>query len=136
MPQVHRLQPHDAVPESGRFILVLRRFGEDAPAVAITEFIVADGVEPPEMAPAMRSDGNGMDFDEAVAAAAAQAEYRGIPNVYAVDRTSGAREREVLAHSGDRTVGMDKLQDTASGETGTDIRDRPLDAGYNLTPHR
>jgi phage baseplate assembly protein gpV len=136
MPKVHLLQPHDAVPESGRFVLVLRRLGEDAPDVVITEIILSENTEPPEMSVALRPDGTSMDFDEAVAAATAEAERRGIPAVYAVDRTSGPREREVLAHGGDHTVAMDKLDDTAAGETGSDMRDRPLDAGYNVTPHR
>ena len=31
MTEVHRLEPHDELPENGRFVLVMRRFGEDAP---------------------------------------------------------------------------------------------------------
>jgi hypothetical protein len=30
---------------------------------------------------------------------------------------------------------MEKLADQEAGEQGSDIRDRPMDAGYNLTPH-
>jgi hypothetical protein len=53
-----------------------------------------------------------------------------------VDRTAGPREREVLRHHGDHAVDIEKLADEEPGETGTDIRDRPMDAGYNVTPHR
>src|SRR4051794_19710935 len=136
MTEVQQLEPHDALPESGPYVLVLRRFGEDAPDIAITEIIVADDDPPPELTVALRPDGNTMHFDEAVASAVAQAEERGISIVYAVDRTRGPREAEVLSHGGDRTVDMDKLVDDTAGETGTSIQDRPPDAGYNLTPHR
>jgi hypothetical protein len=136
MTEVHLLEPHDELPENGRFVLVMRRFGEDAPDIAITEMIVADGDSPPEVTVALRPDGNSMHFDEAVATAVAMAEERGLSAVYAVDRTRGPREAEVLSHDGDRTVDMDKLDDAAEGETGTDMKDRPMDAGYNLTPHR
>jgi hypothetical protein len=89
---VHRLEPHDELPENGRFVLVMR-------AVAL-------------------------------------AEERALSFVYAVDRTGGPREAEVLSHGGDRTVGMEKLDDAAEGERGTNMQDRPPNAGYNLTPHR
>ena len=104
--------------------------------IAITEIIVADDNPPPEVRVALRPDGNSMHFDEAVATAVALAEERGVSVVYAVDRTRGPREAEVLSHGGDRTVDMDKLDDAAEGERGTNMKDRPLDAGYNLTPHR
>jgi hypothetical protein len=136
MTEVHRLEPHDELPENGRFALVMRRFGEDAPDIAITEIIVADADPPPEVTVALRPDGNSMHFDEAVAAAVALAEERGLSVVYAVDRTGGPREAEVLSHGGDRTVGMEKLDDAAEGERGTNMQDRPPNAGYNLTPHR
>jgi hypothetical protein len=35
----------------------MRRFGEDAPDIAITEMIVADGDSPPEVTVALRPDG-------------------------------------------------------------------------------
>jgi hypothetical protein len=47
MTEVHRLEPHDELLENGCFVLVMRRFGEDAPDIAITEFIVADDDPPP-----------------------------------------------------------------------------------------
>jgi len=136
MAEVQQLEPHDALPESGPYVLVLRRFGEDAPRVAITEIIVADDDPPPELTVALRPEGSSMHFDEAVAAAVAQAEEKGIPAVYAVDWTRGPREAEVLSHGGDRTVDMGNLVDDTAGETGTNMQDRPTNAGYNLTPHR
>jgi hypothetical protein len=135
MTEVHRLEPHDELPENGRFVLVMRGFG-GAPDIAITEIIVADDDPPLEVKVALRPDGNSMHFDEAVAAAVALAEERALSFVYAVDRTGGPREAEVLSHGGDRTVGMEKLDDAAEGERGTNMQDRPPNAGYNLTPHR
>lgn len=78
MTAVKRLEPHDELPESGRFVLVMRRFGEDAPDTAITEIIVADDNRPSEMIVALRPDGNSMHFDEAVATGVAFAEERGL----------------------------------------------------------
>jgi hypothetical protein len=92
MTEVHQLEPHDELPEDGRFVLVMRRFGEDAPTIALTEIIVVDDDPPPEVTVALRPDGNSMHFDEAVAAAVALAEERGVSVVYAVDRTGGPRE--------------------------------------------
>lgn len=135
MPKVQRLQPHDPLPESGRYMLVLRRFGEDDPQVAVTEIITANGQDPPELSVAVRPDGTPMPFEEAIGVAESRAESDGCPTVYAVDRTAGQREREVSQHHGDHSVGMAKLADEEPGETGTDIRDRPMGAGYNLTPH-
>jgi hypothetical protein len=40
-------EPHDELLENGCFVLVMRRFGEDAPDIAITEFIAADDDPPP-----------------------------------------------------------------------------------------
>lgn len=131
-----RLQPHDPLPDSGRYMLVLRRFGEDDPLAAITEIIRADGKDPPELTVAVHPDGTPMPFEKAIGVALKQAESQGYPEVYAVDRTAGPREREVLKHHGDHSVDMEKLADEEAGETGSDIRDRPMDAGYNVTPHR
>lgn len=136
MPEVRRLEPHDPIPESGRYILAIRRFGEDDPQVAIAEIVVVDGENRPELTVAVRPDGSPMLLDEAIRIAAERAEHLGCPIVYAVDRTAGPREREVLRQRGDHTVGMEKLADEDAGEQGTDVRDRPMDAGYNLTPHR
>jgi hypothetical protein len=135
MPKVQRLQPHDPLPDAGRYMLVLRRFGEDDPQVAVTEIIMADGKDPPELTVAVRPDGTPMAFQEAIGVAEKRAEREGCPAVFVVDRTAGPREREVLRHHGDHAVHTEKLADEATGEEGSDIRDRPTDAGYNLTPH-
>ena len=136
MTEVQRLQPHDPLPETGRYMLVLRRFGEDDPQAAITEIIMADGEGAPELTVAVRPDGTAMPFEEAIGVAQRQAQSEGCPTVYAVDRTAGPREREVLRHHGDHAANMGKLVDEEPGEEGSDIRDRPRDAGYNVTPHR
>jgi hypothetical protein len=135
MTKVRRLHPHDPLPDSGRYMLVLRRFGEDDPQVAVTEIIMADGKDPPELTLAVRPDGTPVPFEEAIGVAVSRADNAGCPMVYAMDRTAGEREREVLQHHGDHSVDMEKLADEEPGETGTDIRDRPMGAGYNLTPH-
>jgi hypothetical protein len=124
--EVHRLQPHDPVPESGRYLLVLRRFAEDAPRVTLTELVISDGRDPPQLTVPMGSDGAPLDFEGAVSAAQARAEREGFDRVYVVDRTAGGREQEILAHHGDHTVGMEKLDDMdlEEGERGSDLRDR------------
>lgn len=121
MSKLHRLQPHDAVPEAGRYILVLRRFAEDAPRVTLVELIVSDGLQPAQLTVPVGEDGKALDFEAAIAAAQAQAEREGFADVYAVDRASGAREKEILAHHGDHTVGMERLVDSdlEEGETGS-----------------
>lgn len=137
MTELCRLSPHDPAPE-GRYMLVLKRFGEDAPLVSVVELITAVDGESARLTVLTRPDGTPMDFEEAVEAALARAEPDGFTVVHALDRTAGVREHEVLAHGGDRTVGMEKLVDTdpEDGEEGTDMRDRPADAGTNLTPRR
>lgn len=138
MTELRVLQPHDPVPEGGRYMLVLRRFGEDSPGTAITEIITADGRDPPEVSVALLPNAEPMDFRRAVQQAKVDADRRGFGVVYAVDRTAGPRERMVKQHGGDRATGLDRMADTdqEDGEMGTDIRDRPADAGYNLRPER
>ena len=138
MAEVRRLAPHDPVPEGGRYMLVMRRFGEDAPDVALTEVIMAEGAEPPVLRPAVDAKGAPLDFEATVKRAAAEADRQGYGVVYAVDRTAGPQEHEVLEHHGDRTTGMERFADSdpEDGELGADMRERPLDAGYNVTPRR
>jgi len=138
MAELRVLKPHDPVPEGGRYMLVLRRFGEDDPRTAITEIITADGRDPPQGTVAVSAGAQPMAFREAVQRARAEADRRGFGVLYAVDRTAGPQEHAVLEHRGDRTTGMDHLVDThrEDGESGTDIRDRPEHAGYNLRPER
>jgi hypothetical protein len=136
MPAIRRLAPHDPVPETGRYLIVMRRFAEDAPRTTVTELIASDGHNAPVLTVPTDAGGTPLDFEAAVRAAAAQAERDGLPDVFAVDRTAGPREQEVLTHGGDHSVHAERLADTdlTEGEPGPDIRDRPEDAGYNLTP--
>lgn len=138
MTELRVLQPHDPVPEGGRYMLVLRRFGEDSPRTAITEIITADGRDPPEVSVALLPNAEPMDFRRAVQQAKAEAERRDFGVLYAVDRTAGPQEQAVKRHAGDRTTGLEQKVDSdrEDGELGTDIRDRPRDAGYNLRPER
>lgn len=138
MADIRRLAPHDPVPESGRYLIVMRRFAEDAPRMTITELIASDGEHAPVLIVPTGSDGLPLDFEAALRAAQVQADRDGVREVIAVDRTAGPREREVLAHGGDHAVHGETLADTdlEEGEPGPDMRDRPQDAGYNLTPDR
>jgi hypothetical protein len=116
MPDIRRLQPHDPLPEVGRNIIVMRRLGEDAPSMAVTEIILTDGPKQSVTA-AVNPDGTEMEFEEAVRLAVSQAKDREYNVVYAVDRTAGPREREVLAHGGDHTTGMESLVDEDEDQT-------------------
>ena len=125
------LDPHDPVPETGRFILVLQRFGEDDPQVRVVEFIESDGVHARSRL-ALAPDRRPLGFAEATEAALARALNEAIDTVYALDRTAGPREQIVRSHHGDHTVAMEGLADSDAEdeEPGTDIRDRPHDAGF------
>ncbi len=136
MAELRRLDPHDPLPDRGRFLLVMRRFGEDSPRLTLTELIASDGETSPQVGVPLGADGMPLDFEAAVQEATRRAERDDYATVYAVDRTAGPREREVLAHHGDHATGSAKLADTdpEDGETGSDLRDRPHDAGRNLRP--
>ncbi len=130
MTEIIRLEPHDALPEGGNIALVLRRFGEDDPSSIITE-IDFFGRHPAAVL-AMGEGGQPPRFEDAVHEAVRQAQARGIATVYAIDRTAGRREQEVLTHHGDHSVRSDELSDTdeEDGERGATILDRPSGAGY------
>ncbi len=130
MTDIIRLEPHDPLPEGGNIALVLRRFGEDDPQSVITE-IDFFGRHPAAVI-AAGPGGRPVAFEDAVHEAVRQAAERGIATVYAVDRTSGRREQEVLRHAGDHSVRADELSDTdqEDGEQGNTILDRPPSAGY------
>lgn len=138
MADLRRLEPHDPVPEGGRYMLVLRRFGEDDPDVAVTEIITADGRDPPQAEPVLAQGARPMEFEAAVEHAQVLADRQGYGILYVVDRTMGQPERAVRQHHGDRTASMDRFADTdpEDGAQGTDLRDRPRDAGYNLNRER
>lgn len=125
MAEIRRLDPHAPLPEGlGRHVIVFGHFDEDNPRATVTEIILTNGSGASEATRPVRPDGTPMGLDEAVDAGRRVAESEGLQLVYVVDRTAGAREREVLAHGGDHTVGMAELQDTAleEGERGPDMR--------------
>jgi hypothetical protein len=130
MTQIIRLDPHDPLPEHGEHALVIRRFGEDDPKMVITEIDFFGRA--PTMQLAVRDDGKPLDWEDAVQGARAEAEGRGFRRLYAVDRTAGRREQEVIAHHGDHSVFSGELSDTdeEDGVKGSSILDRPPGAGY------
>jgi hypothetical protein len=71
-------------------------------------------------------------WEDAVQTARAEAARSGFKRLYAVDRTAGRREQEVLAHNGDHSVFAGELSDTdeEEGVTGSSILDRPPGAGF------
>jgi len=130
MTKIIELSPHDPVPDHGHHGLVLRHMGEDDPNAVVTE-IVFYGADGGSLA-AYKPDGTAMSLEAAVAVAKAEAERRGVGTVYVLDRRKGLREQEVLAGHGDHSFPKDALSDTdpEDGEQGSDLRDRPHDAGY------
>lgn len=125
MASIRKLNPHDPVPEDGPNIVVLRRFRDDDPSQVVVEIAetIRDGRERRRLA--VHPDGTPMGWDEALEAARHEAEAAGLREVIAIDRTAGGREHDVLAHHGDRTVGMGALDDMdlEEGERGPDMRD-------------
>lgn len=128
MADIIRLQPHDPLPE-GRYVAVLRRFDEDDARRVVTE-IILHGTSGAETARPTGADGRAMAFDDAISQAVQVADSERIPAVHAIDRTAGAREQEVLRHSGDHSVNMDGLSDSdmEEGERGPDMRDMVHDS--------
>ncbi len=126
MTELRVLAPHDPVPESGHYMIVMRRFAEDAPRAVITEVITSDGRSAPVLTVPTDADGAPLDFAAAVRVARREAERQGLAVLYAVDRTAGSREREVLEHGGDHAVHSERLADSdlEEGEPGPDMRDR------------
>ena len=125
MAEVRKLDPHAPLPEGlGRHVIVFSHVDEDDPRATVTEIILTNGPGDAEATRPMRPDGTPMSFAEAVDAGRRVAESEALQVVYAVDRTAGTREREVLAHGGDHTVGMAELQDMnlEDGERGPDMR--------------
>lgn len=125
MAEIRRLDPHAPLPEGlGRHVIVLNQFDEEDPRRTVTEIILATGAGATETTRPVQPDGTPMSFDEAIVAGRRVAESEGLQVVYAVDRAAGAREREVLAHGGDHTVNMAKLDDMdlEEGERGPDMR--------------
>lgn len=125
MAEIRHLRPHDPLP-SGHAVTVMRRFDEDDPRRLMVEMIVSHRSGGEETSRPQRADGSLMAFEEAIEAARRHAEEHGLTVVYAVDRTGGPREQEVLRREGDHSVGADRLDDAdlEEGEHGPDMRDR------------
>ncbi len=130
MVETIRLGPHDPLPDAGNHALVFRRLGEDDPNAVVTELVFYG--QHPATVPAIGQDGHAMTLEQSVQAAKAEAERRHLPRLYVIDRTAGKLEQEALHDHGARDFKGDTLEDTdpEDGERGTDIRDRPHDAGY------
>ena len=125
MVETRTLRPHDPLPGPPA-IVVMRRFDEDDPRRLMIETIVSHTSGAEETSRPVRADGSFMDLDEAVAAARALAQSRGLPAVHVIDRTAGPRERDIISHQGDHSIDMETLDDMdlEDGEKGSDMRDR------------
>jgi hypothetical protein len=130
MTDIIRLEPHDALPDHGTHALVIRRFGEDDPNAVVTEIDFFGRHR--TMSVAVGEDGKPLPWEDVVQGARREAQERGYATLYAVDRTAGRREQEVLAHHGDHSLFSGELSDTdeEDGVTGTTMLDRPNDAGF------
>ena len=127
MVEIRRLDPHDPMPQSDDLhVVVLQRFDEDEPRATVIDIIVSRGAAGVEASHPTRPDGTAPDFEEALRAARIVAEREGVDVIYAIDRTAGPREQEILRHGGDHSVGSAKLDDfdLEDGERGPDMRDR------------
>jgi len=130
MTEIIRLEPHDPLPGAKPYALVIRRFGEDDPNATITE-IDFFGAHP-TMTLAAGPGGAPARWDDVVHYAREQAERRGYKALYAVDRTAGAREQEIISHHGDHGVRSEELSDTdlEEGQSGNSLLDRTSNSGY------
>jgi hypothetical protein len=125
MAETRWLAPHDPLPDGLRHVVVMRRFAEDDPRRTEVEITVVHG---PDRGRIMRPATSGdhiLTLTEAVREGEAIAQREGLTHVYVIDRTAGPRERDVLAHGGDHSIHMDRLQDSdvEDGELGPDMRD-------------
>ncbi len=127
MTAITNLDPHDPLPD-GPAIILMRRFEEDDPKHDMMELIVIDSDQSERTSRLLTADGLPMPWDQAERRVIADAQEAGIERLYRIDRTAGPREHEVEVHGGDRTVGMDALDDydLEEGERGSDMRDMPL----------
>ncbi len=130
MTRIITLDPHDPLPDHGEFALVIRRFGEDDPKVVITEIDFFGRHR--TMSVAVGADGKPLPWADVLVGAQKDAESRGYTTLYAVDRTAGPLEQEVLAHQGDHSAFAGPLSDTdpEDGVHGSSLLDRPHDAGF------
>jgi hypothetical protein len=130
MAKVIHLAPHDPIPDPGAHGLVLRRLGEDDPTALVTE-IIFYGPGGGTTA-AHKRDGSPMTLKEAVNHAQSTADRHHAGVIYVLDRTKGEREQEVIRAHGAHNFPADILSDfdVEDEVTGSDLRDRPHDAGF------
>ena len=130
MVETIRLESHDPIPDEGRHVLVFRHMGEDDPNAVVTEIVLYGDAA--SSAAAIGPDGHPMTLEQAVQTAHAAAARHALGRVFVLDRTAGKLEQEALHDHGARAFANDALEDSdpEDGEQGTDIRDRPHDAGY------
>ncbi|MCQ8279253.1 hypothetical protein NFI95_12445 [Acetobacteraceae bacterium KSS8] len=133
MPEFTTLKPHDPLPD-GPAVVLMHRFEEDDPHLLMMELIVIHANQSEETSRLITRDGTPLPLDEARHRAAEAAKEARIGRLFLIDRTEGPREREILAHDGDHSAGMDGLSDTdeEDGVTGSDMRDMSL----NEAPRR
>jgi hypothetical protein len=130
MTKVIHLAPHDPIPAPGPHGVVLRRLGEDDPTAIVTEIIFygPNG----GTTPAHGEGGTHISLKQAVRQAIASSAHHQAPLIYVLDRTQGEREQEVIRAHGAHNFPDDILSDTDAedNEQGSDLRDRPHDAGF------
>ena len=122
MAELVMLNPHDALPD-GRVVTVLQRFDEDEPDRVIVEIALGGKDGGRETTRPAHPDGRPMDFEEAIAAAREVADSERLPRVFALDRTAGPLEQEVLAHEGAHDAKGHVLSDSdeEEGERGPNM---------------
>ena len=123
MAELVMLSSHDALPD-GRVVTVMQRFDEDDPDRVIVEIALTGEHGRRETTRPAHPDGRLMSFEDAIAAARLVADSERLPRVFALDRTAGPLEREVLAHGGAHDAKGHALSDDdlEDGEPGPDMR--------------
>lgn len=112
MVQTIHLQPHDPLPSPAEdHVLVVARFASSNPGETVLEVSVNSPALRTPPTPASRANGGPRSLDEAVRLATSFAQERGIPRVYAVDRTGGEMERRIADHKGERNLSGVRLRD-------------------------
>ncbi len=129
MTEIRTLAPHDPLP-GGHSVVLMRRFAEDAPGILAIEMIVTNPDRSEETSIPVGAGGGALGWDEAIEAAKARATEEGLKRIWTIDRTGGGRERDVIAHGGDRSADGDGLvdDDLDEGEPGADMRDLDVNA--------
>ncbi len=122
MAELVMLEPHDALPD-GRGVTVMRRFDEDDPDRVIVEIALTPEHGPRETTRPAHPDGRPMGFADAIEAARKVADSERLPRVFALDRTAGPLEQEVLAHGGAHDAPGRALvdEDEEDGERGPNM---------------